>query len=70
MSTGIDPNAELDALTKRLRDAADAVGAVKGKSPEEIANSIAQLQSCCGTCTGVSPIPPCANACISVSPLM
>ena len=70
MSTGIDPNAELDALTKRLRDAVAAVGAMQGKSPAEMASSIAQLQACCGTCTAVSPSPPCANACIALPPLM
>ena len=70
MSTGTNPNAELDVLTQRLRDAAAAVGKLKGKSPTEIVNSVAQLQACCGTCTLVPPSPPCANTCIQVSPLM
>ena len=65
-----DQQKHIEGIVKKLRDAADQLDAKKDKmSPEEAKNAIGELQSCCGTCTGISPIPPCANTCIAVSPL-
>ncbi len=65
-----EQNSEIDALVKKLRDAADKVEGLKGQHPEAVKNAIGELQSCCGTCTLVSSIAPCMDACIAVSPLM
>ncbi len=70
MPTATDPNAALDDLAKKLRDAADQIGKMKGRPPEEISRAVADLQSCCGDCTLVSPLPPCQGTCIAVSPLL
>lgn len=59
----------LDARVKALRDAADQLEAVRDQAPEQVEQAVVDAQSCCGTCTGISFIPPCRNACIAVSPL-
>lgn len=65
-----DQEKHIEGVVKNLRDAADQLDAQKNKlSPEEAKNALGEVQSCCGTCTGISAIPPCSNACIKVSPL-
>lgn len=59
----------LDARVKALRDAADQLEAVRGQAPDQVEQAVVDAQSCCGTCTGISFIPPCQNTCIAVSPL-
>ncbi len=70
MPGATDINAALDDLAKKLRDAADQVGQLKGRPPEEISRAVADLQSCCGDCTLVSPMPPCPGACIMLPSLL
>ncbi|MCR3759686.1 hypothetical protein [Clostridium felsineum] len=64
----------IDELVKNLRAAADELDTLKNSNSPEVVKHIVEnpsgLMSCCGTCTGVSAIPPCQNACIKVSPLM
>lgn len=62
---------KVSRLVSNLRDAANQLEA-SASSPEEADKALSDVgpQSCCGTCTGVSAIPPCAGTCIKVSPLM
>jgi mannitol/fructose-specific phosphotransferase system IIA component (Ntr-type) len=59
----------LNTKVQALRQAADQLDAVRGQTPQQVEQALVEAQSCCGTCTGVSFIPPCMNACIAVSPL-
>jgi hypothetical protein len=59
----------LNARVKSLREAADQLEEVRGQAPEEVEQAVIDAQSCCGTCTAISFIPPCKNACIRISPL-
>jgi hypothetical protein len=59
---------KINETVKKLREAADLLESKK-MSPEEADMALGELQSCCGTCTGISAVPPCQNACIKVSPL-
>jgi hypothetical protein len=66
---------EIDDLVQKLRAAADQLEAITSSNSTEEMIKIAAIeaggpQSCCGDCTGVSPLPPCSGACIKVSPLM
>lgn len=64
-----EPHEILDQRVSALREAADQLEAVRGQAPEQVEQAVVDAQSCCGTCTGISFIPPCRNACIAVSPL-
>jgi hypothetical protein len=60
---------ELDDTIKSLKDAASQLEKVQGASDGDVDTALTDVQSCCGTCTGISPLPPCENTCIKVSPL-
>jgi hypothetical protein len=59
----------LNAKIRSLRAAADNLEAVRERAPDRVEQAVVDTQSCCGTCTLVSFVPPCKNACIRVSPL-
>ncbi|ADL50707.1 hypothetical protein [Clostridium cellulovorans] len=64
----------IDDLIKNLRSAADQLDSIKDSASDEdikkvIENNVEPM-SCCGTCTGVPPIPPCENTCVSLPPFM
>lgn len=61
--------ADLDAKIKSLRAAADQLDEVRNRAHDQADRAVVDTQSCCGTCTLISFIPPCKNACIRVSPL-
>ncbi len=65
MSQQDDQNFEIDALVQK-GDAADQVESLKGLHSEAVKNAIGELQSCCASCTLISPLPPCANTCIQL----
>jgi hypothetical protein len=60
---------ELDAKIKSLRAAADQLDEVRSRANQPADAAVVDTQSCCNTCTLISFVPPCKNACISVSPL-
>jgi hypothetical protein len=64
-----DQEKSIKNVVKNLRDAADQLEKKGQMSPEEAEQAVGELQSCCGTCTLVSAVPPCQNTCIKVSPL-
>jgi len=60
----------MSELIQKFRNAAENLESIK--SNEDLmaeAEKVGGLMSCCGTCTLVSFVPPCKNACIKVSPL-
>jgi hypothetical protein len=61
--------AKIDEMIKQLQAAAGQLEATKSKSSEEANSDVVDVQSCCGTCTGISGIPPCRGSCIWISPL-
>jgi hypothetical protein len=60
---------EIDDMVKKLKDAAAQLEKEKNSTQENQDKAMGDVMSCCGTCTGISSIPPCKNACIIVSPL-
>lgn len=64
-------NDEIARLVAQLREAAAQLESQAQQDPHDALKTVenGHVLSCCGTCTAVSSIPPCANACIQVSPL-
>jgi hypothetical protein len=61
--------AKIDEMIKQLQAAAEQLEMSKSKSAEEAEADVVDVQSCCGTCTGITAISPCRGTCILLSAL-